>query len=72
MSEVSEDRVTRYLTELRDEPPAPGAELTPSIVRRARWQQAVRTPLRAVGALSAAVGEGIALVLGVRRNEGER
>lgn len=66
MSE-SEDRVSEYLAELRDEPPAPGTRLTPSIVRRARWQQAVRRPVKAVGALAAALGDGVALVLGVRR-----
>jgi hypothetical protein len=63
----SEDRVAEYLGELRDEPPAPGTGLTSSIVRRARWQQAVRRPVKAVGALAAAVGDGLALVLGVRR-----
>lgn len=69
MSEAAEDRVAGYLTELRDEPPAPGEGLEHSIVRRARWQQAVRTPVRAVGALGAALGEGLALVLGLRRRE---
>ena len=66
MSE-SEDRVAEYLGELRDEPPAPGTGLAQSIVRRARWQQAVRRPVRAVGALAAALGDGLALVLGVKR-----
>ena len=66
MSE-SEDRVAEYLGELRDDPPAPGTGLTPAIVRRARWQQAVRRPVRAIGALAASLGDGLTLVLGVRR-----
>ena len=69
MSDDAEDRVAEYLTELRDEPPAADAELESAIVRRARWQQAVRTPVKAVGALGAALGEGIALFLGLRRRE---
>jgi hypothetical protein len=69
MSE-SEDRVAGYLGELRDDPPAPGTGLTPAIVHRARWQQAVRRPVRAIGALAAALGDGLALVLGsTRRRE---
>ena len=69
MSDQAEDRVAEYLSELGDEPPAPGAELGPSIIRRARWQQAARTPIRAVGALGAALGEGLALIFGLRRRE---
>jgi hypothetical protein len=69
VSEPAEDRVTVYLSELRDAPPEPSGELGPSIVRRARWQEAVRTPVRAVGALGAALGDGLALVLGLRRRE---
>jgi hypothetical protein len=72
MSEPAETRVARYLTELRDDPPAPKAELAPTIVRRARWQQALRTPARAVGALTAALGDGLALVLGLRKGRGPR
>ena len=69
MSEASEERVAEYLSELRSEPPAPGDDLTGSIVRHARWQEAVRTPVRAVGALTAALGDGLALVLGLRRSD---
>ena len=69
MSEASEARLGQYLGELREDPPAPSAELDRSIVRRARWQQAVRTPVRAVGVLGAALGEGLALVLGFRKRE---
>ena len=69
MSEPAEDRVTHYLAELHDEPLAPDSALARSIVRRARWQEALRTPARAVGALGSAVGEGLAVVLGLRRRE---
>ena len=72
MSEASEDRVAQYLGELGDDPPAPDPELSASIARRARWQQAVRTPVRAVGALGAALGEGIALFVGLRKREDQR
>lgn len=67
MSEQAEGRVAEYLGELREDPPAADGELTRSIVRRARWQQAVRTPVKAVGVLGAAVGDGLALVFGLRR-----
>jgi hypothetical protein len=69
VSEASEERVAEYLGELREGRPAPDDDLTRSIVRTARWQQAVRTPVRAVGALTAALGDGLALVLGVRRGQ---
>jgi hypothetical protein len=69
MSEASEARVAEYLGELREEPPAPDDHLTRSIVRTARWQEAVRTPVRAVAALTSALGDGLALALGLRRRE---
>ena len=66
MSE-SEDRVAEYLGELREDPPRPGTALVPVIVRRARWQQAVRRPVKAISALAASLGDGLALILGIRR-----
>lgn len=66
MSEA-DDRVSEYLRELREEPPAPATGLTRQVVRAARWQQAVRRPAKAVGALAAALGDGLTLVLGLRR-----
>lgn len=69
MSDASETRVTEYLGELRDEPPGSRAELAPAIVRRARWQEAVRTPVKAAGLLAAALGDGLALILGLRRTD---
>ena len=41
-----------------------------SIVRRARVQRAIVTPLRTVGTFMAAVGEGLRIVLGVRPGDG--
>ena len=72
MSEASEDRLAQYLGELREGPPSPGPDLDRSIVHRARWQEAVRTPVRAVGMLGAALGDGLALVLGLRKREDDR
>jgi hypothetical protein len=69
VSEASEERVAEYLGELREEPPGPHDDLIRSIVRTARWQQAVRTPVKAVEALTATIGDGLALVLGLRRRE---
>ena len=69
MSEQTEGRVAEYLGELREDPPTADDELTRVIVRNARWQQAVRTPIKAVGALGAAFGEGLALVFGLRRRD---
>ena len=69
MSEASQDRVAQYLSELREEVLAPDAALDRAIAQSARWQQAVRTPLRAVGVLTLALGEGAALILGLRRDE---
>ena len=69
MSEASEARVAEYLGELRDDDLRADDRLTRSVVHRARWQQAVRTPVAAVGILTAALGEGMALVLGLRRHD---
>jgi hypothetical protein len=69
MSEASEQRVAEYLGELREEEPAPDDHLTRSIVRSARWQEAARTPVKAIAALTAAIGDGLALVIGGRRGE---
>lgn len=69
MSEASEERVAAYLDELRDDPPAPDAQHARSVVRKARWQEAVRTPVKAVGALTLALGDGLALVFGLRKRK---
>jgi len=38
--------------------------MVPKIVRAARWQRVARRPLLAIGALAAALGDGIRLLLG--------
>ena len=67
MSEASEQRVAEYLGELREDQPAPDDRLKRSIVRSARWQEAVRSPVKAIGVLTAALGDGLALVLGMHK-----
>jgi hypothetical protein len=44
-----------------------GAQLAPRVVRAARWQRAVRTPLQAAGRLAAALVDGVAFVVGGTR-----
>ncbi|MGI8595275.1 MAG: hypothetical protein ACR2ML_13100 [Solirubrobacteraceae bacterium] len=63
----AQERVEGYLGLLREEPPQPGRELVPATVRRARWQLALRTPLRALGHLLTAMADGVALIAGSRR-----
>lgn len=57
-------RLGDYLASLRRDPPAAGLELVPRIVRRARWQRAVRAPLRAAGTLVGALADGVAAFFG--------
>ena len=57
-------QLEQYLESLRDEHPTPAPDLVPHIVRRARWQRAVRVPLRAVGSLVGALADGLAVLVG--------
>jgi hypothetical protein len=57
-----------YLKSLRDDPLRPGVALVPSIVRKARWQQLVRAPLHAAGALFGALAEGVTVLFGPGRH----
>lgn len=63
----SEARLRDYLDELREDPPAPDPHLTGRVARRARWQQAARGPLQAIGLLFAALAEGLSDLLGAKR-----
>lgn len=62
----AERRLDEYLELLRSDAPTPPAPLVGKIVRAARWQRTLRRPLVAVGALAAAVGDGVRLLLGSR------
>jgi hypothetical protein len=61
----AERRVSELLGTLRADPPRAPAELTRTVVRRARWQAAVKPPLRAAGMLASALYDGAKLLLGV-------
>ena len=53
-----------YLGTLREDQPRSDPDLVPHIVRRARWQRTIRTPLRAVGSLLGALADGLEAFLG--------
>ena len=63
----AEMRLRGYLAALGGDAPAADPRLPRAIVRTARWQRAVRVPLRTAGLLAAAVVDGVGLVLGVPR-----
>ena len=56
-------RLSEHFELLRSDPPTAAPELIALILRRARWQVAVRDPLVFMGAISGAVAEGVALLL---------
>lgn len=60
----AERRVTELLGTLRSDPPRSPATLTHSVVRKARWQAAIKPPLRAVGMFASAIYDGAKLLLG--------
>jgi hypothetical protein len=60
----AERRVAELLGTLRSDPPSSPASLTGSVVRRARWQAAVKPPLRAVGMFASALYDGAKLLFG--------
>jgi hypothetical protein len=62
----AEERLDEHLALLRDEPPEPSTALTVRVVRKARWQRAVRGPLVLAANLAAAVADGVSLLLGRR------
>ncbi len=59
----AEQRLSEHLELLRTTAPSAGPELAALIVRRARWQRAMRDPLLLVGAVAAAIGESLGLAL---------
>jgi hypothetical protein len=62
----AEERLRQHLRLLREDTDQVDASLTERVVRAARWQRALRTPLRLAGVLAAALGEGIVVLLGGR------
>jgi uncharacterized membrane protein len=67
----AERRVREYLSALRLDEVAGPTSLSGAVVRTARWQRAVRTPLHAAGMLAAALADGVRLVLGAQAQRGE-
>jgi hypothetical protein len=59
----AERRLSEHLEVLRVSPPTGGPELVPRVIRTVRWQRAIRDPLALVGAVAAAIAEGLGLVL---------
>ena len=62
-----EARLGDYLEELGEDPPQSDPQLTGRVARRARWQQAARGPLQAIGLLLAALADGLSDLLGAKR-----
>jgi hypothetical protein len=67
---AAERRLDELLRLLAAETPAADPGFSQAVVRRARLQRAIVTPLRNVGTLVAAVGEGIRLLFGLKRRDG--
>ncbi len=60
-------KLEEHLKALREEPPRSGPQLVPHVLRRARWQRAIRAPLRAAATLVVAVADGVTVLLGSGR-----
>lgn len=58
----AERQLARHLTLLEDVPEPPSS-LTQHVVRTARWQQAVRSPLLAIAHLATAAADAVRLLL---------
>ncbi len=58
----AERRLSEHLELLRSSPPTTAPDLIAGILRRARWQTAVRDPLIFVGVVSAAIIESLTLL----------
>ncbi len=59
---AAERRLEQHLAVLRDGPPAPPS-LSRQVLRDARWQRAVRSPLLAVAHVAAAMADTIRLLV---------
>jgi hypothetical protein len=58
---AAERRLTEHLELLRASPPIVAPDLVPRVLRGVRWQRAIRDPLVLVGAVAAAVAEGLSI-----------
>jgi hypothetical protein len=65
-STAAEQRLEELLALLAAEHPAADPAFAATVVRRARFQRAIVTPLRTVGTLVAAVGDSVRFILGLR------
>ena len=63
----AERRLDEHLELLRASPPAPGTSLVPRVVRTARWQSFLRTPLRVAGMIGLAFVQGLTTLFGGTR-----
>ena len=69
---AAERRLVGLLAALRGAAPPVDAALAREVMRTARWQHAVRVPLRTAGLLAAAIAEGVGVLLSGGRRRGER
>lgn len=65
-STAAEQRLEELLALLAADHPAADPAFAATVVRRARFQRAIVTPLRTVGTLVAAVGDSVRFLLGLR------
>jgi hypothetical protein len=65
--EPAESRAIELLRLLGSETPAVSTRFTSEVVRRARAQRAIATPLRALGGFVAALAAAVASLVGSRR-----
>lgn len=63
-----EQRLYEHLELLRATPVRPSTALAPRVVRAARWQRAVRAPLRVAGMIAAAFLDGVVGLFASRRS----
>ena len=60
---AAERRLSEHFELLRASPPIVAPGLVPRVLRGVRWQRAIRDPLVLVGAVAAAVAEGLSVLV---------
>ena len=63
---AADERLDQHLDLLRTDRPEGSQELARRVVHRARWQRALRAPLRAVASLLGAAAQGLAGLAGIK------